>query len=201
MGTESLPIITISREYAAGGRSVAKGLSERLSIPWYDKDFNHFASEKSGFSEEDILQEGEEMSEADKFIDSVMNSVISYVSSHDAIFKAQKEAILELSKEPCIIVGRCANLILREAKVDTFDVFLYANNDVRIKRAMELLDASESEAKKVMKKKDVLRSVYYKNYTHRALGDYHDYNMCIDTGKIGYDATIDMLEHLIRNRK
>ncbi len=197
MGKENLPIITISREYAAGGHTVAEGLSERLGIPSYDWDFVKIASKSSGYSEEEILKEGEELSEGAKILDMLLNNATPYVSSHDAIFKAQKEAVLELAESPCIIVGRCSNVILREAGRKTFDIFLYADEKIRLERAKGLIKDPSVNVKKYLTQKDNLRETYYKKYTGRELGLYHDYNICIDTGRIDYNKVIDFLVDII----
>ena len=135
-----LPVITISREYYAGGRSVAKALSEKLGIPWYDQDFVKLASKISGYSEEEIQAEGEEIGKLENIIDNMLSSVNLYTSSHDEINKAEKDAILELAKSPCIIVGRGANATLRDAKIPSFDVLLYADKETRIKRFMGVMN-------------------------------------------------------------
>ena len=121
------PVITISREYGALGRTLAAELSERLGIPYYDKDFVKKAADESGYAEEEVKTEGEELKPSSRMLNSILNSAVSYSSSHDAIFKAQKKVVLELAKDPCIIVGRCADHILREAGADVFCIYLYTS--------------------------------------------------------------------------
>ena len=111
-GKLKYPVITISREYAAYGRTIAAGLSSRLGIPFYGKDFVKETAKQSGYSEEVIVREGEDMSPASKFMNSLLNNANAYSSSYDGIYKAQKEVILNLAQKPCIIVGRCADHIL-----------------------------------------------------------------------------------------
>lgn len=187
------PVITITREYYAGGSSMAKNLSEKLGIPWYDYDFVKLASKISGYSEEEIIAEGEEISRMESVLDNVLNSSVFYTSSHDAIFSAQKEAIMELAASPCIIVGRAANAILRDAKIPSFDIFLYADMDVRVKRAMENLNISESKAHKILAKRDSLRRTYYEKYCGRTYGDCHEYSICLDTGVLSYEQCAEIL--------
>lgn len=197
--TNQMPIITISREYGAGGRSIAKGLSEKLGIPWYDRDFVKYTAKLSGYSEEDIFEEGEELKESSHFLDSILNSMASYTSSHDAIFKAQKEAILELAqKEPCILVGRCSNRILREAKIPSFDIFLHADKEVRIQRCKDKANDQVDNLKKYVEKRDELRDNYYHTYTGGRMGESHDYTISLDTGVISYDQCIEILSSLIK---
>lgn len=190
-------IITISREYGAGGRTIAKGLSEKLGIPWYDRDFVKYTAKLSGYSEEDIFEEGEELKESAHFLDKILNGMVSYTSSHDAIYQAQKEAIYELAKEPCILVGRCANKILKEADIPSFDIFLHADKSVRIKRCIEKAQGTIRDMKKYVEKKDELRENYYHTYTGGKLNMAHDYTICLDTGVFDYDTCIDILAKMI----
>ena len=194
-----LPIITISREYYAGGRSVAKALAEELNIPWYDHDFVKLASKISGYSEEEVWAEGEELSKLDKLIDAMLSSVNLYTSSHDEINRAEKEAVLEIAKKPGIIVGRAANAILRDAGIPSFDVFLYASKDVRVKRFMDKHSKEYEEALKSVEGRDHLRTQYYEKYTGRKYADSRDYTVCIDTGVIDYQKSTDIIVSILNN--
>ncbi len=194
-------VITISREYAAYGRTIAAGLSERLGIPYYDKDFVKETAKASGYSEDDIRKEGEHMSKGTKFMNTLLNNVSSYTSSYDGIYRAQKEVILELAKNPCIIIGRCSDHILREAGIETFDIFLFADLETRIKRAAEL-DGNEKlsrdELLKLIEKHDEHRSTYYRTYTKKEMGYYKNYNVCLDVGRIGVEKCLDILCEMIQ---
>lgn len=198
MSENSIPVITISREYGAGGRTIAKGLSEKLGIPWYDRDFVRLTAKISGYSEEEIDEEGEEISESDKFLESILNNINIYTSSHDEIFKAQKEVIMELAKNPCIIVGRCANMILRDAGIKSFDIFLHADQDIRIERAKNLVSNPKDNLKKYVERRDELRETYYKKYTGGRINESKDYTVCLDTGVVNYDTCIETLVTLIK---
>ncbi len=191
------PVITISREYAAGGRSVARRLSEALDLPWYDKDFVKETVLRSGFSEEDILKEGEEMSHGQEILDAILNSMVSYTSSGDAIFQAQKEEILTLAQKPCIIVGRCANIILEQAGIPSFDIFLYADMEHRKARAAELNENGKMDLEKYIRNRDELRSIYHKHHTKIEIGDYHNYDLMLNTGLLGYDKCVDIIRSAI----
>ena len=199
MKTNRIPVITISRKFSAGGRSLAKALSERLGIPWYDKDFVTMTAGDSGYSEEEIQAEGEELSGSQRVLDAILNNAAAYTSSHDAIFKAQCEVMLDLAKKPCIIVGRCGNIILPKAGVDTFSLFLHGDVDVRIKRTMETYGLGEAEALKHLEKKDSNRSNYYKKYTGHEMNCADDYTLCLDTSKIDIESAADIICTLIKN--
>lgn len=204
MADKKYPTITISREYGAGGRSIAKGVSERLGIPFYDRDFVKKTAAQSGYSVEDIEKEGENMSHAGKLMNDFLNNAVSYTSSHDGIYQAQKATILELANEDCIIIGRCSNIILREAGIPSFDVFLHADLLHRMKRAAELNENTDPtlDLKKYVERRDDLRETYYKSYTGHVMGDYHDYDISLDTGNLGYDTCVDLLSDLIgKHRK
>ena len=95
MSERKYPVITISREFGAGGHSIARVVSERLGIPYYDRDFAKQAAARSGYSQEDIDREGENLSRSARLLDNILNNSAGYFSSHDAIYQAQKELILQ----------------------------------------------------------------------------------------------------------
>lgn len=190
-------IITIGREYCAGGTSVAERLSQKLGIPWFDRDFAALTAKNSGYALDEVLEEGEELSEFSRFLNSFLNNATSYISSHDEIYKAQREALMMLPR-PCIVMGRCSNLIYKEEGVESFDIFLHADADVRLTRAKER-DGEDIEMKDI-EKKDSKRENYYKNYTKHELADCREYNICLDTGAIGYDECADLLANILKDR-
>lgn len=198
MEEKKYSIITIGREYCAGGTSVAERLSKILGIPWYDRDFAALTAKNSGYSLDEILEEGEELSEFSRFLNSFLNNVTSYTSSFDEIYKAQREALLML-QTPCIVIGRCSNLIYEEAGVNSFDIFLYADEEVRLQRAKEL-HKNESIDLKYIEKRDSKRENYYTNYTKHELADCRDYNICLDTGAIGYDECAKILAGILKDK-
>ena len=192
-----LPVITISREYYAGGRSIAKKLSEKLDIPWYDNDLAKLTSKLSGYSEAEVLDEGEEIGRLENAIELILKGANFYTSSHDEINLAQKDAVLELAKKPCIIVGRGANLILRQNNIPSFDIFLHADIDIRIERTMKDRGIDLLEAKKFLEKHDSFRELYYKKYMGKDYGDSREYSICLDTGLIDYDKCSEVILSLL----
>lgn len=190
---EKLPIITINREYGAGGRSLAAILSEKLGIPYYDRDFVKETIKESGFDEEDVEREGEELSKSSQVLKNLFNTTVSYPSSHDAIFEAEKKIILKLAENPCIMVGRCADRILYEAGIDNISIYLHSSLEARLKRADELEEKGEMNPEKFVEKRDIQRRTYYKQYTGCDIQDASHYTLCFDTGKIGIPACADMV--------
>lgn len=196
---QKLPVITISRQYGAGGRTIAKGLSKRFNIPWYDKDFVAKTASKSGYSEDDIRKEGERLTAGGRFLNSVLNTAAPYASSHDGIFYAQKQVIMDLSASPCIIVGRCANYILREAEVPCFSIFLYAGMPFRLKRAAELAENNGMDLEKFVEKVDSQRDTYFRNYTRHPINDTSLYDICLNTDRMSMEKNIELIAEMIEN--
>ncbi len=199
MTEKQYQVITISREYAAYGRTIAAALSEALTIPYYDRDFVTKTAEESGYAKEDIEREGETISRGSQWLNSFLNSAASYKSSHDGIFEAQQKVILGLAKEPCILVGRCADYTLREAGIPSFDIYLYGSVEDRMKRAAELQPELTSEAlKKYVERVDKNRRTYYKYYTGNEMGDTENYSIAINVGAVGVEKTIEILLSILK---
>lgn len=190
---EKCPVITISREYGALGRTLAAKLSERLGIPYYDRDFVKKTAEESGYAVEDVEHEGEELSTSGRMLNKILNSAVSYSSSYDGIYKAQKKVVLQLAQDPCIIVGRCADHILREEGKDVFCVYLYASVKDRIDHVTELAENGTMSIEKYIEKRDKLRRTYYKQYTGHEMGNASNYNICFDTGRINAETCADII--------
>lgn len=187
-----MKIITLSREYGAGGHTIGKTVAEKLGIEIYDKDIIRETAKASGLDESFIADKEETLSKGDSFLRSI--TPISY-EQKDVIFEIEKEVILKLAaKGPCVIIGRCADVILREAGFDTLDVFLYANEEKRAARVGELIGTKNPAAiKKAMKNVDYSRHAYYKYYTDKQWGDFNNYNLMLDTGSLGTDLCIELI--------
>ena len=190
MSERKYPVITISREFGAGGHSIARVVSERLGIPYYDRDFAKQAAARSGYSQEDIDREGENLSRSARLLDNILN-----------IYQAQKELILQFAAEQdCIIIGRCSNLILRNAGIPSLDIFLHADVNLRTEHIQKLGLNGKEDPRKYLTKMDNLRETYFKTYTKHELGTYHDYDLCLDTGSLGYDNCIEIITSLAKQQ-
>jgi cytidylate kinase len=195
---KQLPVITISRQYGAGGHSVAKILSEKLGLKYYDLDFIRLTAKVSGYSEDEVKREGEDLPEATKFISHFLTTA-TFSNPYDEIYQAQKAVILGLAKEPCIIVGRCSNIILREEGIESFDVFLTADKEFRMRRATELAENGTMDVEKYVERRDHWRSTYYKAYTNHEFGSAADYNLCLDISYFGIEGGAELIEQVIRH--
>ncbi len=192
-----MKIITLSREYGAGGHSIGIELAKRLGVEFYDKDIIAGVARESGVDEALIADKGEEISKAESFIRAI--TPISY-DQKDIIFEAQKEVLVDIAKKgPCVILGRCADIILKEAGFDTFNVFLYASDESRYNRVGELLNTTnKNEIQKAIKKTDHDRHSYYTYFTYQKWGDCKNYNLMLDTGTLGYEKCIKLIEEAVK---
>ncbi len=196
---KTLPVITINREYGAGGRALAAILSEKLGIPYYDRDFVKKTAEESGYDAEDVEREGEEMTRHSQVWNDLLNSTVSFSSSHDAIFRAEKKVVLELAKEPCIMVGRCADQIVKEAGIDSVSIYLHGPLEMRLKRAEELAEYGNMKPEKYLEDRDSKRKTYYKYYTGHDISDASNYTFCFDVGKVSIPECAEIVLDLINN--
>ena len=183
-------IITISREYAAGGRKIAKLVAEQLNIPYYDKDIVKETAKASGFEPELVESEGEAVSRTDSILKTICSaSSLQFNDTQEVIHDVQQAIILRLVQEgPCVIVGRCADEIMRQAGIDSLNVFIHADQLHRAVYASELTGiTSATELQKLLKRMDTGRQNYYTHYTGRKWGDLHNYHLSLDSGTLGYD--------------
>lgn len=183
-------IITIGREYGAGGRTIAKRLSEQLGIPYYDKDIIRLTAEKTGFSEEMIHDTEEE-----KVGRSVFNWLMptSTASSYDKAIIAQAQTIRKLAKEgPCIIVGRGADYILRDLP-NVLNVFVFAKEEDKVQYAMDTFGETYEEGLHRVRHSDAGRESYYHYLTRGKWGDLSNYHLTLNSSCIGKEACADVI--------
>ena len=194
-------IITISREYAAGGRKIAKLVAEQLNIPYYDKDIVKETAKASGFEPELIESEGEVVSRTDSILKTICSaSSLQFNDTQEVIHDVQQAIILRLVQEgPCVIVGRCADEIMRQAGIDSLNVFIHADQLHRAVYASELTGiTSATELQKLLKRMDTGRQNYYTHYTGRKWGDLHNYHLSLDSGTLGYDLCAKFIVEAFR---
>ena len=192
-------VITIGRQYGSGGREVGRRLASRLEIPYYDKEILSEASKDSGICEE--LFEDHDEKPTRSFLYSLVTGVQTHgnpstmymdMPLHHRIFLAQFDTIRRLAGNgPCVVVGRCADYVLRDEK-NVVNVFLKADMEHRIERAIER-GAEPSRAQDIVKRRDKERASYYNYYATTTWGDVNNYDLCLDTGKVGYDGAVDMI--------
>ncbi len=190
-------IITISREFGSGGRLIGKRLAEKLDVPYYDKELLDRIAEESGFCKEMI--EGAEMKAKNSFLYSLASAMGTgeagpeSLSLNERFFLAQFDVIRKIADEgSCVIVGRCADYILRGLPEAT-NVFIYAEEEDKIKRAVEEYGVPADAVKKMMKDTDKARANYYSYHTGQKWGDRVNYHFAIDSGYVEIEDIVDLI--------
>lgn len=180
-------VITISREYGSGGHYVGELLAKRMGINFYDKNLINLISKKSGLSKEYVEANNQKLASF-KYID----------NNDDRIFIAEEKVIKDLAKkESCVIVGRCADYILKDNK-DTIKVFLYSSSQDKVKRAVKYYNLEEDKALKEINKINNERAKHYKYYTNRDWYDFANYDIALNVDYLGVGKTAELLEQVIR---
>lgn len=200
-------IVTVSREFGSGGRQVGKKLAEELGINYYDKVILALASEKSGLPKE-YIERIEEQASSSFLFNLSMNAIntpdffYQYdVPASDRAYFAQTAAIKELAeKESCVIVGRCADYILRENK-NCLRVFIHASKPTRLTRLVDEYGIAEKEAKDRLDKMDKGRANYYKHYTGERWGQTDSYDLAINTDVCGIDGAVKVIKTMVGTMK
>lgn len=189
-------VITISREYGSGGRYVGRLIAEKLGIKLYDKEFIKKIAEETGLSEE-YVENNEQKREAL----SALNSGYYFgLSNSDELFVKESELIKEVSSnKSCVIVGRCADFILKD-KDNVIKVFVYSNIDDKIKRATKIYGFDKKIAEKEIKRIDKLRANHYKYYTDKEWNDYSNYDICINSDVLGVEKSADMICNMVKEK-
>ena len=197
MNTENkFKIIAISRQFGSGGRTIGKLLSEQLNIPLYDREIISQVAKESGFAESYVEEKGEYGS-SDKAAGMFINrSCYSSASNEDTIWNFQTKFIKEhAEKEPCIIIGRCADYILRN-RLDVLRVFIHADMKERIKRISEVYKINDSDPEKLLHQKDKRRAAYYQFYTDIKWGDTKNFHITLDSSAFGIEKCVQILKTL-----
>ena len=194
-------VITISREYGAGGHTIGKRVAQELGIEIYDKDIVRETVRASGFETEVVREEEEDVSKASTFLKSLCSSSVHSRDPQEVIHEVQTAVILQFAKKgPCVILGRCADDILRESDMDVLNVFIHADDLHRAVRISEMTGITNAtELQKLMAKKDSSRRNYYEHYTHKKWGDSHNYQLTLDSGALGYDLCVKLIVEAAEN--
>lgn len=199
-------ILTIGRQFGSGGRDIGKKLAEDLHISYYDKELMAVAAKESGLCEEVFRKADERASSSLSYAFtmgySYMGMFTPYmdVLSNDRLFKLQSDAIVRLAeKESCVLVGRCADYILRDHP-DCLSFFIHGSIESRVQRIVERQHITVEEARELMEKTDKSRAAYYNYYTNKVWGMASSYNFSIDSSILGVDETVEFIKAFIEKR-
>lgn len=178
-------VITISREYGSGGRFVGRLVAEKLGLPFYDKELISLSAKESGLSEEYVKMTDEKKKSA------------SYTNNNDdRLFIAEQKVIEKLAKSSCVIVGRCADYILKDNK-DAIKIFLYSDSKSKEKRAIKYYGLNSKTALRKIDKINKERSKHYKFYTNREWKDFSNYDLSFNVDKYGVENTAENIINII----
>lgn len=196
-------IITIGREFGSGGRELGRRMAERLNCEYYDREIITQIAAHTSFSEEYIHQVME--GRAHRLYPITISNSFSFVSDAHAqmvqtVYEAQVQTLRELAElSDCVIVGRCADYLLREYK--PYRIFVYADLESRVRRCLERGDGgeqmTEAELRKQIRRIDRDRARFYADCTGQTWGDKVNYDLCINTTGREIKTLIPQLEHLL----
>ena len=198
-------IITISREFGSGGRTVGRMIAERLGIPFYDKELVDQVALESGFAPKFVEEHGEHSPGSSlfsyAFIPQGVPGVMNGLSTADFLWNIQCNVILQLAdKGPCVIVGRNADYILKD-RDDCLHAYIHADMDFRADRIVRLYGESEKSPQARLQEKDKRRRVNYQHYTGRSWGQAQNYDICLDSGRLGAEQCADIIIGMIERSK
>ena len=199
-------IITISRQYASGGREIGEKLADKLGIAFYDEKLITLAAEASGFSK-DAFSKAEDKA-SNSLIYSIAMGFGAYgfrdfggmpMSIDDQIYMAQSDVIRKVAKEgSCVIIGRCADYILQDYK-NVVNVFVWADIGYRVKRAQDIYNISKAKAEENILKIDKKRANYYKYHSDKRWGKIDNYDISIRSDRIGIENAVDSIARYVEN--
>lgn len=200
-------VITIARQYGSGGKTVGEMLAKEMGIPFYNDNLLKMASEESGISEQLFRQMDEKLKNSlfkrmsvDIYTGELIPPESSDFVSEKNLFNYQAEIIKRLAKtQSCVIIGRAADFILKDYP-NVVSVFVHGSEEFNLARAMEYNSMTEEEMKKFIVKTDRYRADYYKHYTGREWTDARNYDLCLNSSKLGFQKCVEEIQAYIKVR-
>lgn len=200
-------VITISREFGSGGREIGKAVAEKLGIGYYDKELISLAAKESGVSPE-VFEQVDERATNSLLYSLSMGvydlgsgySPIRDMPINDKLYLLQHKIIKDIAAEPCVIIGRCADYVLRE-RANCIKVFIHADLDIRTQRAILKYDLPKAKAESIVRKTDKTRANYYHFYSDKKWGRAENYDLSINSGVIDQDQAVELIMEYVRIRQ
>lgn len=195
-------VITIARGFGSGGKTIGRMLSGNLGIPYYDKELIRLASEESGinealFGKSDEKVKGGIFGKPKRYSGELAKPDSSGFVSEENLFGYQAKVIKSLAdKGSCIIVGRCADFVLKD-RADVIKVFIWADMPTCIKNANIVCGLNEREAEKQIERTDKERSAYYKAHTGKDWDDVRNYDLCLNTSRLSFEKCVEIIKNYI----
>lgn len=201
-------IITIGRQYGSAGHDIGELVAQELGFKFYDKELVEMAAKESNISQEAVKDMDERatssllysLASGSYSLRGVSGPLYYEMPLNDKLFIAQSNVIRTIAaKENCVIVGRCADYALESVPdVDVLNVFVYADQSYRIKRVMDAFGINEKKAKEKVVKTDKQRKTYYTYYSNRDWGTMTNYDLCLNSQKLGIEGGAKMIIDYIR---
>lgn len=181
-------IITISREFGSGGRFIGEEVAKKLGIAYYDKNLINQIAQQSGLAPEYIQESAELSPRKGLFAYALAGRDSAGKSMEDLVCEVQRKIILEIAeKEPCVIIGRNADFVLRD-RTDVLNVFIHGNLPEKTQRICRIYAVSEQEARKMMADTDKRRMTNYNFYTDQKWGKASNYTLSLNSSELGYEG-------------
>ena len=194
-------IITIARQYGSGGREIGQKLAKTFNIPFYDKELIALAAKESGMNEE-MFEKADERASSSLLYSLIIGnytfgrhiSPINDMPVNDMLFLIQTDIIKKLAKTgPCVIVGRCADYVLRDEK-NIFNVFIHMDKLNRMDRVVQEYNVEPEKAADYLVKKDKQRANYYNFYTNKKWDDFENYHLTLDSAATRIDGAVEVIK-------
>lgn len=198
-------VITIARGYGSGGKTIGKMLAERLGIAYYSHELIRMASDESGIHERLFGQADERVrsglfKQSGVYKGELLSPESDDFVSDDNLFNYQAKVIRELAeKESCVIVGRCADYVLKD-RANVVRVFVHAPLESCISTVTEMYGMTRREAEKEILAIDKRRSSYYKHYTGREWNNAENYDLCLNSAELGFERCVEIVEAYLNIR-
>ncbi|MPN10911.1 Cytidylate kinase [bioreactor metagenome] len=192
-------VITISREFGSGGRQIGQQVAKALGVTFYDRTLIDLVAQKSGYPLDFVSENDQRITQSMLFQIAISGSVPPWmnggkaITNRDTLFSAQSKVIRELAQQGgCIIVGRCANYVLRDVP-EHFSVFISGALNDKIKRCTAEYGIRPSAAEAEMQQRDRDRANYYAHYTGEVWGEAKNYDLAINSSRFGIDGAVEMI--------
>lgn len=200
-------VITIARQYGSGGKTIGEMLAKELGVPCYNNNLLKMASEESGISEQLFMQLDEKLKNSlfkrispDIYAGELIPPESNDFVSAKNLFNYQAEVIKRLAKtQSCVIIGRAADFVLKDYP-NVVSVFVHGPEEFNLARAMEYNSMTEDEMKKFIARTDRYRAEYYKHYTGREWTDARNYDLCLNSSKLGFEKCVEEIRAYIKVR-
>ncbi len=200
-------VITIGRQFGSGGRSIGQKLADKLNVSFYDKELISLAAKESGTDPE--IFKGVDEKAANSLLYSLSMGMYSFGSGfsamgdlpvNDKLYLLQHKIIKQIAeKESCVIVGRCADYVLKDDP-NCINIFVYANMEFRKEQSVKKHGIDEDRAEHIINKTDKSRANYYSFYSGQKWGMAENYDLCIDSSKLSEEKIVDLIIDYIKMR-